>query len=197
MPQIWLTSDTHFGHDLVSGLRGFETVEKHDAAILRSWNKQVRPQDIVYHLGDVFLGTPTIDLSELNGTIHLITGNHDGVHPGYRRPSPQRFDKYHRVFSTIQQFAELRYQGERFALSHYPYEGEGRDQADRDTQWRLPDMGLALIHGHTHSPEKYSESSARTPQLHVGWDAWRRPVRIHELLRLMEDAPLFGLRHLV
>ena len=185
MPQIWLTSDTHFGHELLSTIRGFDSVEQHDAAIVRTWNKQIRAEDTVYHVGDVFLGQPTIDLSELNGTIHLITGNHDKVHPGHRVPDAERFTEYLRVFATIQQFARIRYKGTEFIVSHYPYDGEGRDQQDRDTQWRLHDLGRPLIHGHTHSTEKYSESLRGTPQLHVGWDAWRRPVRVHEVIELL------------
>lgn len=48
--------------------------------IIDNWNKYIKKDDIVYHLGDFFLGSK-FDLKDivdrLNGTIYLIRGNHD------------------------------------------------------------------------------------------------------------------------
>ena len=61
----------------------------------------------------------------------------------------------------------------------------GVDHTDppRYMQWRLPDMGHFLLHGHTHSTEK--RTSAR--EIHVGWDAWRRMVAEHELAAIIQE----------
>ena len=59
---------------------------------------------------------------------------------------------------------------------------------DPQTQWRLRDAGNPVLHGHTHSTEKVSFSACGTPQLHVGWDAWGRPVRFHEIVALLKGA---------
>lgn len=57
----------------------------------------------------------------------------------------------------------------------------------RYEQWRLPDMGTPLLHGHTHSAEKVSTSALTAPQIHVGVDAWGlRPVALKEIVELLE-----------
>ncbi len=52
--------------------------------IIDNWNKLVNKNDIVYHLGDFFLG-PKSDLvnivSKLNVKIYLLKGNHDRLTP--------------------------------------------------------------------------------------------------------------------
>jgi calcineurin-like phosphoesterase family protein len=53
--------------------------------IIERWNATVRPQDIIYHLGDVMFEKDKAKmewlLSRLNGEKHLIWGNHDkGLH---------------------------------------------------------------------------------------------------------------------
>jgi calcineurin-like phosphoesterase family protein len=51
-----------------------------DEALIAEWNRVVPEDGIVYHLGDVSLGSPNKAaefLNRLNGTIHLIEGNHE------------------------------------------------------------------------------------------------------------------------
>jgi calcineurin-like phosphoesterase family protein len=92
MRDIWLISDTHFGHENILGFRHggrdgplirgsrFSSVEEMDEAMIENWNKTVKPGDKVYHLGDVFFG-PKDDFikkwKRLNGQKRLILGNHD------------------------------------------------------------------------------------------------------------------------
>ena len=79
---IFFTSDTHFGHTNIMKYckRPFETVEEMDQTIIDNWNSVVRPEDIVFHLGDFgFCGSLRLReiVDQLNGKIYLITGNHD------------------------------------------------------------------------------------------------------------------------
>lgn len=89
---IWLTSDTHFFHEnilkftdsngeLIRGNR-FGSVEEMNEHMLEQWNSVVKPGDIVYHLGDVFMGAKE-DFQKfwpkLNGSKRLIVGNHDDI----------------------------------------------------------------------------------------------------------------------
>ena len=81
MSDIWVTSDSHFGHSkhFLYEPRGFKNIEEHDEAIIQNWNSLVKPDDIVYHLGDVMLNDDEHGLKclkRLNGHIHLIRGNH-------------------------------------------------------------------------------------------------------------------------
>ena len=58
MGKIWITSDTHFGHDreFIWGPRGYTSAAENDADIIKKWNEVVSSEDTVYHLGDVMLG---------------------------------------------------------------------------------------------------------------------------------------------
>lgn len=78
IPQIWLTTDTHFNHAFLvrSGLRP----QNVDGMIIQRWNECVNPCDVVVHLGDVIVGNDDdIDLinERLNGIKILVRGNHD------------------------------------------------------------------------------------------------------------------------
>jgi calcineurin-like phosphoesterase family protein len=49
-----------------------------DEAMVDNWNKTVRPQDTVYHLGDVVIARRHLEtVKRLNGRKILIRGNHD------------------------------------------------------------------------------------------------------------------------
>jgi len=87
MPAVFLVSDTHFGHagvcrftrsDGVTKLRPWDTPEEMDEDMIRLWNERVRPNDKVYHLGDVVINKRALPtLARLNGDKVLIKGNHD------------------------------------------------------------------------------------------------------------------------
>jgi calcineurin-like phosphoesterase family protein len=87
MPGVFLVSDTHFGHkgvchftrnDGVTKLRPFDTPEEMDEFMVEAWNKKVKPNDKVYHLGDVVINRRSLAIMDrLNGDKILIRGNHD------------------------------------------------------------------------------------------------------------------------
>ena len=87
MPSVFLTSDTHFGHlgvckftksDGVTKLRPWDTPEEMDEEMVKRWNEVVKPNDKVYHLGDVVINRRALKtLHRLNGDKVLIKGNHD------------------------------------------------------------------------------------------------------------------------
>lgn len=83
MKNVFVTSDTHFGHANIITYcnRPFASVEEMDEAMIARWNAVVKPEDKVYHLGDVYMsksyGRAERTLARLNGTKVLILGNHD------------------------------------------------------------------------------------------------------------------------
>jgi calcineurin-like phosphoesterase family protein len=87
MPAVFLTSDTHFGHagvchfteaDGVTKIRPWTDPDEMDEEMVRRWNDRVRPNDKVYHLGDVVINRRALKtVSRLNGDKVLIRGNHD------------------------------------------------------------------------------------------------------------------------
>lgn len=175
MSNIWFTSDPHWGHHWVSQLRGFPDPESHDLALLEKFQKLVSKRDTVYWLGDLAMNNPSFAIAytqAIPGTHHLILGNHDKAHPMHRDAS--RWQKqYFEAFESVQVYARRLINHKNVLLSHHPYSGEGdRDMEDRQTQYRLRDEGLPLIHGHVHAPWQESRSTKGSLQIHVGLDAW-------------------------
>jgi calcineurin-like phosphoesterase family protein len=79
---IWVTADNHFGHDNILSYcnRPFRSVAQMNEAMIRNWNRVVKYEDIIYHLGDFSFG---LDVSarkimkRLKGYKILVKGNHD------------------------------------------------------------------------------------------------------------------------
>lgn len=86
MPAVFLTSDTHFGHINIckftnydgTPVRPWDDVNEMDEEMVKRWNDTVRPNDKVYHLGDVVINRKSLEIMDrLNGDKVLIRGNHD------------------------------------------------------------------------------------------------------------------------
>jgi calcineurin-like phosphoesterase family protein len=83
----FVIGDTHFGHTnswekfkLPNGdpLRPFTSTEEMDEAMIERWNAKVKPEDTVYHVGDVVINRKSLHLvKRLNGKKRLVRGNHD------------------------------------------------------------------------------------------------------------------------
>lgn len=188
--EVWFTSDTHFGHDAIIKYcdRPFQDVAHMNDALIDWWNDVVNPNDIVWHLGDVGMGPLNRFigcLNRLNGEKHLITGNHDEVFPGHR-DSYKRQRLWFRQFESVQTFARRTIKGRTVLLSHFPYR-EDTNMDGRFLQYRLPNLGHALLHGHTHSTSQWVQAESYGNKcIHVGVDAWYyRPVHIDEIGELL------------
>lgn len=173
-------------------------------ALIANWNATVAPDDTVYHLGDFGLGDKATwkpILERLNGYKVLIVGNHEAIFQGNK---PNYIEKYKHLYSG---FSEIHHNlrglwlddGTIVDLSHYPYSGDSGDE-DRYTQYRLPDGGRVLIHGHVHREyhggdqiERYetaiSRSKRGTLQIHVGADNHHcTPVSEDEVIAMINHA---------
>ena len=135
MPSVFLVSDTHFGHkgvchftrnDGVTKLRPFDTPEEMDEFMVEAWNARVRPNDKVYHLGDVVMSRRSLSIMDrLNGDKVLIRGNHDIFKDEDYRKYFRELRAYHVMNGMI--------------LSHIPIHSES-----------LGRFGVN-IHGHLHA----------------------------------------------
>lgn len=92
MRNIFIVSDTHFGHSNILKFTGndgnlirprFSSVEEMDEHMVDRWNSTVRDGDIVYHLGDVYFEKGHQVLKRLRGRKRLILGNHDNGKASY------------------------------------------------------------------------------------------------------------------
>lgn len=181
------------------GAASAEQVEAHDEAIIAAWNRHVRPDDIVWHLGDLTLNAPRRlagIVPRLNGRIRLVLGNHDRAHPMAGAKSVRALRETLDLgiewvgtaavvkIPTSKQLA--RRNGSvphRVLLSHFPYAADHTDDPRAD-QWRLRDEGRVLLHGHLHTDT--ATDPARPRQIHVGWDAWHRPATTGDIAQIIE-----------
>lgn len=135
MPSVWLVSDTHFGHEKTctvfkrpdgSPLRPFSNADEMDEFMVKAWNKRVRPNDKIYHLGDVVIRRQNLQiLHRLNGDKVLIRGNHDIF----------KLDDYREYFRDVRSYHVMN----GLILSHVPVHDES-----------LARFGCN-IHGHLHA----------------------------------------------
>ena len=135
MPSVFLVSDTHFGHsgvcrftrnDGVTKLRPFSDPDEMDEFMIAAWNERVKPNDKVYHLGDVVINRRCLStLARLNGDKVLIRGNHDIF----------RDDEYRVYFRELRAYHVMN----GMILSHIPLHEASMGRFGTN------------IHGHTHA----------------------------------------------
>ena len=135
---IWFTSDNHFSH---KNIHKFCPATRPDADVaimnqkmIQKWQKQVRPDDEVWALGDFFFcGASEAKeiLRALPGKIHLVYGNHDKT----IRNAPD----LQAMFQSIQEYKELRTKQGTFILFHYPIH-----------EWDMMHRGAIHLYGHIH-----------------------------------------------
>ncbi len=77
--KVFITSDTFFGRKLNAVSNGFETLEEMEDQIIENWNEKVKPNDVVYHLGNFGWDPISTESSiiHLNGTIFFVGGEYD------------------------------------------------------------------------------------------------------------------------
>ena len=141
---IFLTSDTHFHHRGILKHRPFETVEEMNETIVKNWNSVVRPQDTVYHLGDVVVwGTVPEEydiLKRLNGKIHLILGNHDKLTRMADRDGSKAAMVGRKRYESVHDLLTIKHDNHKVILCHYPL-----------AVWDCMHHGSVQLHGHCHT----------------------------------------------
>ena len=176
---IWFSSDFHLDHLNISGqklsswksgYRDFDSLSEMNETILKSINKVVKYDDVLYFLGDFCFknhkNTPNWRNRINCRNIHLIRGNHD-----------THIDLYKDYFSSIQDVLTVKHGsgGHTFFLSHYSHR-----------IWYGSHKGVIHLYGHSHdSISDYGKS------MDVGIDAAKRitgeyrPFRLEEIQTIM------------
>ena len=128
-------SDTHFSHSNVltftredgTPLRDFSSIEDMNEHIIKQWNSVVRPDDLVYHLGDVVMNERYLPIvHRLMGRKILLRGNHDYA------PTLTYLEYFEEVYAT--------YNFKSMILSHFPLEKNSIIQRYK-----------VNVHGHLHA----------------------------------------------
>ncbi|MGC0365028.1 calcineurin-like phosphoesterase family protein [Rhodococcus sp. 27YEA15] len=185
MSTVYFTSDLHFGHSMIAEIRGYSSIDDHDAELVESITSTLSKGGQLWILGDLSSGgsrsearaLEILEVLSRGYELHLIAGNHDSCH-SMHRDAHKHQRRFLDVFSSVQTFARRKVAGRNVMLSHFPYVGDHTD-VDRAEAYRLRDEGMWLLHGHTHQAEPLTEPHSR--QLHVGWDTWKRPVSLEEI----------------
>jgi calcineurin-like phosphoesterase family protein len=187
---IWFTADLHLGHGNIikychrpfltdreqerllvdpAGLRvSRQTVEKHDAALLRAINSRVKPDDELWIVGDFCMSRDEDAAARYRDRIgcrkvHLVWGNHDPLW-------------IERLFDRVVDDALIQIEDQSIWLHHYPR---------RD--WPMADSGGWHLYGHVHGRRESEDRD--NPHLlvkDVGVDACDyRPWSFEELKQYM------------
>lgn len=148
MRKIWVISDTHFNHKNILNFKNdadvktrpeFNDLDHMNEIIIDNWNNTVHPDDIVYHLGDVYFGSnekADLILKRLNGAKRLILGNHDDPKA---KPILNNFQK-------IMLWRHFQLDGKRIILSHMPLHPSAFGKYEYN------------FHGHIHQNESPSKA---------------------------------------
>jgi calcineurin-like phosphoesterase family protein len=132
-----------------------------DRTLIANWNNTVKPEDVIYHLGDFALTTPDYTLrilQNLNGHKILIKGNHDKskermVELGFQ----EAFNKLELELSN----------GFKVKLSHFPYYDPTNPYSKKNPSTTWEDTGKVLLCGHVHTAWKI-----KNKMINVGTDQW-------------------------
>lgn len=170
--RIWVTSDHHYDHANIIKYchRPFRSVRQMNVVLRRNWNATIRPDDMVYFVGDMSFGrssrSPRWWLKRLNGRKIYIKGSHDrGIRLSSVIPGVSR----------VSEFEHVTVDGLEFLVVHDPFDVV----ADGWDGW--------VIHGHHHNTKPFFDF--REKRINVSVEATGyKPVSLARII----DAVLSG-----
>lgn len=169
MSNIWLTSDLHLGHKNILKFcnRPYSSLEEMHYKMFEGFNSIIKPNDLVYCLGDFSFDNPLQFTKRLNGKWHLIRGNHD--------------HKQHVVgaFEWVKDVFMLKSKDYMVFMSHYAHR-----------IWPQSHYGCYHAFGHSHGNLPNQGRS-----MDVGIDANNYlPVALEDFIKKLEKEP-YGIHH--
>lgn len=163
----WITSDLHFNHTQILKYqpnRNFKDTNEMNEAIILEWNRKVKEDDTIYHIGD-FAFNQDKDISSiasrLNGNKVFIIGNHDDEWTLAR-------------YGKTSLYLEIEHEEALICLFHFPI-----------SYWNKQPYGSYHFYGHTHGR---FENHGRS--LDVGFDAHGRILSLDEAVELVKNKPI-------
>ena len=152
----WITSDLHFNHKNIlrfnSDTRKFATSHDMDVALIAEWQDKVKPDDVIYDLGDFSFAGPVYTravIEQLPGRKIHVYGNHDNV----IRKNKDISD----MFESCHDYLEINHNGVHICMFHYPI-----------AEFNKQHHGSIHFHGHLHGkPSGLEHYRVRD----VSWDA--------------------------
>lgn len=176
MVDIWYYSDPHYWHKNIIRLcnRPFDSVEDMNWSFIEWYNTLVKPNDVVYCLGDFAFKKGDEIVKHLHGKKILLKGNHD---------SHKQLNRIEPYFDKILDSLDIVIDNQRIMMNHYPYR-----------TWRGNNRGSWNIHGHCHA-----NLPPMGKQLDVGYDnfnyevGWKKyhPIHHDQLKKIMDSKDVY------
>ncbi len=134
---IFFSADLHFKHENVIKYcnRPYANANEMDEELIKNWNSVVKPQDIVYVVGDVIFAKDVKDAENifrrLNGSKILIAGNHD--------KKMLKDPRFVALFQSVHDLLEISINKQHIVLCHYAMK-----------VWNKSHYGAWQLYGHSH-----------------------------------------------
>lgn len=168
---ILFSADLHFGHGNIITYcnRPFTSVAEMNEGLVSRWNAKVKPNDIVYFIGDFSFMSEieTLEiLLRLNGRIRIIPGNHD-------RKILKSVALQRQFDAVLPELYEEKINGTSVVMCHYPM-----------MSWNKAHHGSNHLHGHSHGMIPFDPKFRR---LDVGADVHNcEPISWDEVVNFMK-----------
>jgi len=196
----WVCSDLHLNHnkEFLYVKRGFNNIEEHNETVLNNINTLVKPDDILFSLGDFCLTTPEDKFEELISrinckNIYLIWGNHPNpIKKIYYREIEKQYgpdiDVYPYRYKNIVfvgYHLECIIQGKYVVLNHFPIE-----------VWENMKDGAYMLCGHSHySLGRTRKESTDGLTLDCGWEGHNSIYNFNEIVAIMKTKQIRAIDH--
>jgi calcineurin-like phosphoesterase family protein len=181
--EVFFTADMHLGHHWIAeddkranrmGLFGKDLVRQMNEELIRQHNLVVPPSGLVFNVGDYTYTSMEEGISilaRLNGTKHLICGNHDVEGKTVMRQAWDGFYEY-RLILLLEEMDHPLIKGSsmKIVLDHYPIE-----------DWDHAFRGAWHLHGHTHAMSCIDHPNPSMVRYDVGVDSRDRVPRRYKL----------------
>ena len=173
---IWFTSDWHYSHKNIIKYckRPFQTVEEMNEKLVNNWRLMVKPNDVVYFLGDFIFSVNKETIAQVVGSlrakeVRFIAGNHDSH---LKAATKQLFTSYSEYKEITVNDSTAPAGIQHIVLCHYPL-----------LSWNRSFYGSWMLHGHCHGGLGDDINALR---LDVGVDPWGfKPVSYEEIKEKM------------
>lgn len=188
----YVTSDLHFGHPLVSRLRGYENTNDHDDKIIEELYALPDNATLMI-LGDISVRKDAYALDILRGIkkaknfkMLLTPGNHDMVHPMFTNKMDIWDSAYREVFDMISIGFFYRHDRKKLYFTHYPELGskavDSKTENAKNYCWFTNPGFDVVIHGHTHS-----NVAVKDNHINVALEAHNmKPVSVSRLREMID-----------
>jgi calcineurin-like phosphoesterase family protein len=207
--KVYFTSDLHLGHkqEFIWKSRGYESHDDHNTKVIETINSVVRPNDVLFILGDFCLNTT---FGEFNVYIKqikcdnnlMLWGNHNNPHEkSVYKPlvsasldnqvyenQEEEYQVYPVSYENVKyigHYAEVAVDGQLIILFHYPI-----------SSWNYMAHGAWMLHGHEHSSVKeHLPEGSNGKILDVGWDYFKTPVSFETIDKIMNAKNIKSVGH--